>query len=148
MRERGYKEVIVRVELIGNSRGYATLELKPIPGGPPPEPAPDVPAGTSGNAVSAADLRVPENARQEFEKGQSALKENKLDAGISHLRQAIKLYDAFPLAYTVLGTTYLEQKNWKHAETALQKSTGLDPKPAEAYLTFGAVSNQTKHCPT
>src|SRR6266581_5037692 len=98
MSEQGYKEVIVRVELIGNSRGYATLELKPIPGGPPPEPAPDVPAGMSGNAVSAADLRIPENARQEFEKGQSALKENKLDAGISHLRKAIKLYDAFPLA--------------------------------------------------
>src|SRR6266478_9422535 len=46
MSEQGYKEVIVRVELIGNSRGYATLELKPIPGGPPPEPALDVPAGT------------------------------------------------------------------------------------------------------
>ncbi len=147
MSEQGYKEVIVRVELIGNSRGYATLELKPIPGGPPPEPAPDVPAGMSGNAVSAADLRIPENARQEFEKGQSALKENKLDAGISHLRKAIKLYDAFPLAYTVLGTTYLEQKNWKDAETALQKATSLDPKSAEAYLALGAVFNQTKDYP-
>src|SRR5260370_39584660 len=99
MRERGYKEVIVRVELIGNSRGYATLELKPIPGGPPPEPPPEAPAGMSGNAVSAADLRIPENARQEFEKGQSALQENKPAAGISHLRKAITLYDGFPLAY-------------------------------------------------
>src|SRR5260370_38218140 len=32
MSERGYKEVIVRVELIGMSRGYASLELKPLPG--------------------------------------------------------------------------------------------------------------------
>src|SRR6202790_5840723 len=35
MSERGYKEVIVRVELIGTSRGYATLELKPASGQAP-----------------------------------------------------------------------------------------------------------------
>src|ERR1700676_1496848 len=37
MSERGYKEVIVRVELIGTSRGYATLELKPASGQAPGE---------------------------------------------------------------------------------------------------------------
>src|SRR5712664_4518908 len=31
MSERGYKEVRVRVEMIGMSRGYASLELNPIP---------------------------------------------------------------------------------------------------------------------
>lgn len=143
MSERGYKEVIVRVELIGTSRGYANLELKPIPGEAPTES----PQGESGESVSALDLSIPENARQEFEKGQSALKENKLDSGISHLRKAIKLYDAFPLAYTLLGSAYLEQKNWKEAETALQKATSLDSKSAEAYLALGAVFNQAKDYP-
>jgi tetratricopeptide (TPR) repeat protein len=144
MTERGYKDVSVRVELIGNSRGFATLELKPVPGEAPPEAAADVSEGLSGGSVSAADLSVPENARREFEKGQSALKDNKLDSGISHLRKAIKLYDAFPSAYTLLGTAYLEQKSWKDAETALQKATSLDSKSGEAYLALGAVFNQTK----
>ena len=96
MSERGYKDVSARVELIGMSRGYASLELKPIPGEAPPES----PKQESGGTVSVLDLSIPENARQEFEKGQGALKENKLDAGVSHLRAAIKLYAAFPQAYT------------------------------------------------
>jgi len=147
MSERGYKDVSVRVELIGNSRGFATLELKPIPAEAPPEAAADVPEGVSGGSVSAADLSVPKNARLEFDKGQSALKDNKLDSGISHLRKAIKLYDAFPSAYTLLGTAYLEQKNWKDAESALVKAASLDSKSAEAYLALGAVFNQTKDYP-
>lgn len=143
MSERGYKEVSVRVELIGNSRGYATLELKPIPGEVPPE---TVAAASEGDSkvVSALDLGVPENARQEFEKGQSKLKENKLGDAILHLRKATKLYDSFPQAYTLLGTAYVGQENWKEAESALQKAIQLNPKFADAYLELGAVFNQTK----
>ena len=78
MSERGYKDVSVRVELIGMSRGYATLELKPVPGEVPHENANE----DSGDTVSVLDLSIPETARQEFERGQGALKENKLDDGI------------------------------------------------------------------
>jgi tetratricopeptide (TPR) repeat protein len=137
----GYKEVSVHVNLVDSLRGYVTLDLKPDH----PEAPPDSPDGVSGDSVSAAELSIPENARQEFEKGQSAMKENKLDAGISHLRKAIKLYDAFPLAYTLLGTAYLEQKNWKDAEMALQKSISLDSNSADAHLALGAVFNQIKN---
>ncbi len=143
MSERGFKEVIVRVELIGMSRGYATLELKPIPGEAPPE----TPKQEIGDTVSLLDLSIPENARQEFEKGQGALKENKLDDGVAHLRKAIKLYDAFPQAYALLGTAYLGKGNWKDAQVALRKANELDPKFPDAYLELGAVFNQTKEYP-
>ena len=146
MTEHGYKDVSVRVELIGNSRGYATLELQPLPKETPPGTLEAPPEGDP-NLVSVLDLNVPENARQEFEKGQSALKENKLDNSVSHLRNAIKLYEAFPQAYTLLGTAYLEQKNWKNAEMALRKANELDPKFPDAYLELGAVLNQTKEYP-
>jgi Flp pilus assembly protein TadD len=143
MSERGFKEIIVRVELIGMSRGYATLELKPIPGEAPPE----TPKQEIGDTVSLLDLSIPENARQEFEKGQGALKENKLDDGVAHLRKAIKLYDAFPQAYALLGTAYLGKGNWKDAQVALRKANELDPKFPDAYLELGAVFNQTKEYP-
>lgn len=143
MSERGYQEVTVRVELIGNSRGYATLELKPIPGEVPAETLAAASQGDS-DLVSATDLSVPENARQEFEKGQSTLKENKLGDAIAHLRKAIKLYDSFPQAYTLLGTAYLGQQNWKEAQSALQKAIKLDAKFPDAYLELGAVFNQTQ----
>jgi tetratricopeptide (TPR) repeat protein len=125
------------------SRGYATLELKAIPG----KSQPEGPKEESGDTVSILDLNVPENARKEFEKGQGALEENKLDDGIAHLRKAIKLYDTFPQAYTLLGTAYLGQKDWKNAELALRKANELDPKFPEAYLELGAVLNQTKEYP-
>jgi Flp pilus assembly protein TadD len=137
--ERGFKEVMVRVEMINISRGYASLELKPIPGVAPPE--------KKGETVSVLDLSVPENARQEFEKGQGALNENKLDDGVAHLRKAIQLYDAFPQAYTLLGTAYLGQRDWKHAQLALQRANELDPQFPDAYLELGAVFNQTKEYP-
>src|SRR5437773_1568265 len=139
----GYKEVSVHVNLVDSLRGYVTLDLKPDH----PEAEPDSPDGVSGDSVSALELSIPENARQEFEKGQSAMKENKLDAGISHLRKAVKLYDAYAMAYTLLGTAYLEQKNWKDAETALEKSIRYDSSSADSYLALGAVFNQTKNYP-
>ncbi len=139
--EQGYKDVSVRVELIGNPRGYATLELKPIPKEAPPESHASAPAG-GPILVSVLDLNIPENARQEFEKGQSALKENKLDDSVSHLRKAIKLYANYPEAFHMLGEAYLEQQDWKNAEAALQHSVQLDPKSAATFVDLGAVENQ------
>ncbi len=137
----GYKEVSVHVNLVDALRGFVTLDLKPDHPNAPTE----TPDGVSGDSISATDLSIPENARQEFEKGQSAMKENKLDAGIAHLRKAIKLYDTYPMAYALLGTGYLEQKKWRDAETALKKSIGFDSNSADAYLALGAVFNQTKN---
>jgi len=136
----GYKEIAVHVNLVDSSRGFVTLELKPDAASAP-SGAPD---HILGEFVSAADLGAPENARREFEKGETFLKRRKLDAGISHLQKAIKLYEPFPQAYTLLGTAYLEQKNWKAAETALRKATGLDANASDAYLALGALFNQTK----
>jgi tetratricopeptide (TPR) repeat protein len=127
--------------LVDNLRGYVTLDLKPDRSQAHQQDTPD---GVSGDSISALELHIPENARQEFEKGQSAMKANHLDAGISHLRKAIQLYDAYPSAYTLLGTAYLEQKKWKEAETALQKSIAIDSNSADAYLALGAALNQTK----
>jgi tetratricopeptide (TPR) repeat protein len=143
MNERGYKEEIVRVELIGTSQGYASLELKTIPGEAPADHSKE----PGEDKVSVLEAAVPTNARQEFEKGRDALNDNKLDAGISHLRKAIKLHESFPSAYTLLGTAYLSQKNWKDAQLALQKAVALDPNSGEAYLALGAVFNQTKNYP-
>jgi tetratricopeptide (TPR) repeat protein len=141
MNERAYKEVNIRVELTGNTMGYATIELKPVGGDPNTELA----AKPAGDSVSVVDAAVPPNAREEFDKAQSAFVDNKTKAAIGHLQKAVKLYQAFPSAYTLLGRAYLTQKNWTEAETALQKAISLDADSAEAYLALGAVYNQTKN---
>ena len=141
MDERGYKEAIARIELIGTRQGYATLELKPLPG----EPVARRRAEAAGDSVSIMEAGVPANAREEYDKAQSALVDNKTEAAIGHLQKAVKLYKPFPSAYTLLGRAYLTQKNWTEAEAALHKAISLDADSAEAYLALGAVYNQTKN---
>src|SRR5260370_1387054 len=50
-------------------------------------------------------------------------------------------------ACTLMGTAYLTQKNWKDAQTSLQKAITLDSNSADAYLALGALFNQTKNYP-
>ena len=141
MSEHGYKEVIVRVELIGTSRGYAVLELTPLPSELPAEKTPS----GADNLVAVDDLSIPEKARQEFAKGESALKENNFKEAARHFQKSLKIFENFPQAYRMLGETCLEQQDWKSAETYLQRSIELDPNLAAAYVDLGAVRNQTKN---
>jgi len=141
VKQFGYRESSLDIDFVDTMQAYATLELKPDSGTTVPDAHPGIPV------VSAADLAVPENARAEFEKGQTALKENKPDESVSHLRKAIKFYEGFPQAYTLLGTAYIQQENWKEAEKALQRATQLDNRASDAYLSLGAVLNETKVYP-
>jgi len=141
VKQFGYKEVTIDVELLDTLQAYVTLELKPDSGTALSNSDQGIPS------VSSADLAVPEKARAEFQKGQFALMENKLEECVSHLRKAIKFYETFPQAYTLLGTAYLKQENWREAEKALQRATYLDDRASDAYLALGAVLNETKEYP-
>ncbi len=141
VKQFGYKEVTIDVELLDTLQAYVTLELKPDSGTALSNSDQGIPS------VSSADLAVPEKARAEFQKGQFALMENKLEECVSHLRKAIKFYETFPQAYTLLGTAYLKQENWREAEKALQRATHLDDRASDAYLALGAVLNETKEYP-
>ncbi len=141
VKQFGYKESSVDIDFVDTMQAYVTLELKPDSGTTLADSHPGIPP------VSAADLAVPENARAEFQKAQTALKENKPEESASHLRKAIKFYEAFPQAYTLLGSAYIQQENWKEAEKALQRATQLDSRASGAYVSLGAVLNETKQYP-
>ena len=140
VKQPGYEEIRKQVDLRDVRGTYVELRLKPESGNN------ESSAPKDGNAasVSAADLAVPDNARKEFEAGQKALEAKDLDSGIAHLRKAIKLYDAFPQAYTMLGGAYVEQQKYSEAQAALQKAIQLDPKAIGAYIELGAAFNQMK----
>lgn len=142
IKQSGYQEVWGRIDLRITNHGYVSLELRPSDDAPPGDSK-----DASGATVSAADLAVPNDARQEFEKGQKLLIDNDAGASIPHFRKAIQLYTSFPQAYTMLGTAYLQLNNWKDAQPALEKAIQLDPKSAGAYLQLGAAYNQMKDYP-
>jgi Tfp pilus assembly protein PilF len=143
--EGTYKEVSARVELIANPMAYVTLDLIPLK----KEPAPDVsvPPADPTDSVSVKDLAIPEPARQEFTKGEEALRAKNADESVKHFQKAVKIYDAYPQAYRLLGDAFVEKQQWPEAETALKKSIELQPDLAPAYFDLGALRNQTKNYP-
>jgi predicted Zn-dependent protease len=138
-----FREVSSRVELIDSPRAYVTLDLIPLNDHEPP-PAVSVPPTET---VSVKDLAIPEPARLEFNKGEEAMRAKNTDEGVKHFQKAIKLYDAYPQAYRMLGDAFVEKQQWPEAETALKKSIELQPDLALAYFDLGALRNQTKNYP-
>lgn len=136
----GFKEVSARVELIDSPRAYVTLDLIPVD----KEPIAEVYVPPA-EAVSVKDLAIPEPARMEFSKGQDAMRTKNADESLKHFQKAIKLYEAYPQAYRMLGDAYVEKQQWPEAETALKKSIELQPDLAPAYFDLGALRNQTKN---
>ncbi len=139
----GFKEVSARVELIASPRAYVTLDLIPLNKEPIPEVS--VPPTDPADSVSVKDLAIPEPARQEFSKGEEALRAKNADESVKHFQKAIKIYDAYPQAYRMLGEAFVEKQQWSEAETALKKSIDLQPDLAPAYFDLGALRNQTKN---
>ena len=141
--ERTYKEVSSRVELIASPRAYVTLNLIPLKKEPAPEVA--APPADPTDSVSVKDLAIPEPARLEFSKGEEAMRAKNADESVKHFQKAIKIYDAYPQAYRMLGDTLVEKQQWPEAETALKRSIELQPDMAPAYFDLGALRNQTKN---
>ena len=140
VKQPGYLEAKVRLDLQNSQSGLANLILKPIPGQTPP-PTPNT---ATGATVSAIDLSVPEAARKEYDVGQHSMENHDLEGGVVHLKKAIALHGQFPQAYTLLGMAYNEQKKWKDAQAALEQAVQQDPKAVEAYFQLGACLNQLK----
>jgi Tfp pilus assembly protein PilF len=139
----GYREVSERVELIHSPVAYVTLTLIPLKS--EPQPTISVPAPGSPEAISVADLAIPQNARLEVAKGQDAMRAKNTDEAVRHFQKAIKIYEAYPQAYHLLGEAYAEQQQWPDAESALKRSIELEPKLADSYMDLGALRNQTKN---
>jgi Tetratricopeptide repeat len=138
-----FKEVSSRVELIDSPRAFVTLDLIPLVKEPVAEVS--VPHSDPADTVTVKDLAIPEPARLEFSKGEEAMRSKNADESVKHFQKAIKLYDAYPQAYRMLGDAYVEKRQWPEAEAALKKSIELQPEFAQAYFDLGALRNQTKN---
>jgi Flp pilus assembly protein TadD len=143
--ESNYKEVSERVEIIGNPMAYVVLKLIPLNKSQPPPVS--VPPPDSTNSVSVKDLAVPDDARKEYDKGESALASRNPEEGLKHIQKAIKIYPDYPQAYRLLGEAYLQKQDWEQAEAALKHSISLEPKLVASYLDLGGLRNQTKNYP-
>jgi tetratricopeptide (TPR) repeat protein len=96
-------------------------------------------------APGVIDVRVPLEARKEFDRASLALGDpERIEEGIAHLEKAIRLYPKFLEAHLVLGNAYVETNQLDKAEAALRAALKINSKSAEAHFLLGDIYRQQK----
>jgi tetratricopeptide (TPR) repeat protein len=102
-----------------------------------------VPPEGARSAISAQTAAAPPEAQKEFEAGKNLLLEKKKPKdSIPHFQSAIKTYPSFGEAYLLMGTAYMDEKDWNNARSALEKAVQLDQSLAAAHLALGVTLNE------
>jgi hypothetical protein len=96
--------------------------------------------GAPGGAIAANVLRIPENARKEFERGRRLLIEKKdLGGGIAAFQRAIELHPGYAEAYFLMGTAQVQTNAASAAETSLRKALVLDAHMTAPYYPLAIL---------
>jgi tetratricopeptide (TPR) repeat protein len=96
----------------------------------------------NGNGASPGeviDARVPQNARDEFTRGREALARRNPSEAITHFHKATSFYAEFFEAQLMLGTAFLDLRDWPKAESSLIRALEIKPDNPPARLALGEV---------
>lgn len=128
----GYRPGEARVDF---RRGDATFQID-IPLVPEDH---DVKAGPGGT-VAAEALRVPENARKEFDRGRRLLNEKKNPhESIVAFQRAITLHSDYADAYFLLGSAQMQINEAAAAEASLRKAIAIDARRTAPYYPLAML---------
>ena len=130
VRVPGFREVQQQVDLRTQLTDFVQLQLV--------SDANASSSSTTTRIAAVVDANVPHNAAVEFEKGSTALfKSHNVDEGITHLEKAVSIYPKYSAALLLLGTAYMDKRNWEKAEATLLHLLTLEPKSTAAHLALG-----------
>lgn len=139
VRAPGYREASHRVDVIVMPR--MTVYFTLVPESREPEAVPELPAEAA--LIDQRQLRIPEDARKEFERGSRELFEHmKPAAAVPHLRRATEVYPEYYEAFHLLATAYMDQQEWGKAESALKQALEINDAFAPGYTTLAALYNR------
>lgn len=127
---RGVSQVEERVD-VSNFKNSINLRM-PLSNQPE--------AGNTGNTVSVAQYRIPEKARNEFQKAQEASAKLNFDGARKHVESALQLYPNYADALTLRGILNLSS-NTQAAIADLQKAIQCDGNYPLAYTVLGSAFN-------
>ncbi|HEV7681486.1 MAG TPA: tetratricopeptide repeat protein [Pyrinomonadaceae bacterium] len=89
--------------------------------------------------IDVVDARAPAGAREALVRGREALSKKSYPEAIEQLQKAITSYPAFYEAHLLLGTAFVDQREWRKAEVAFQAALELKASSATAKLALGEV---------
>lgn len=134
VRASGFKEVKQDVDLETNTSDYVQLQLSP-----------ETLSSRQSVVNLAIDANTPTEAQTEFDKGRTAVLEDKqLEKGIPHLEKAIAIYPKFFEAHLLLGTAYMDLQQWDKAEKTLRAAISINSSAYTAYFALGEVYRREK----
>ena len=94
----------------------------------------------AGGTISADDLRIPYNARKEFERGRQLLNEKRdLNGSIAAFQRAIELYPGYADAYFLMGAAQVQLHAAPVAEASLRKAIALEAHKTAAYYALAIL---------
>jgi Tfp pilus assembly protein PilF len=135
VRVPGYRVETRSVTLLDSSSNeYMFFTLKPDP------KATGAPAGAPGVVTAGA----PPAARTEFEAGSKAIDEGKPEDAIPHLEKAVSLYPNYLEAHLLLGTAYMNTKQWDKSDAALRRALKINDKSAEVHFAISELYREQK----
>ncbi len=89
--------------------------------------------------VSAAELKIPGNARKEFDKGNDLMQKNRLDEAAAHFEKAITLYSRYAAAYNNLGVIAIRAGDMAKARQQFTRALEADPNNSNAALNLARL---------
>jgi tetratricopeptide (TPR) repeat protein len=93
----------------------------------------------TGFVSDVIDIRIPAAARAEFVLGRDALARKNQPDAITHFEKAISLYSEFFEAQLLLGTAFMDLREWTKAESALGRALEIRRDNPVALLALGEV---------
>lgn len=93
----------------------------------------------SAVTVSAAQLRVPAEARREVRRAIERLRDRRTEEAIVHLNRAVEIAPAFGEAWNQLGTVAYRSGRYPDAESYFRKAHAADPENYSPIVNLGGV---------
>jgi tetratricopeptide (TPR) repeat protein len=99
----------------------------------------DTAVKSTQGSISAADLKIPEKARKEFDKGNEAAAKGDSKKASERYEKAIELYPKYAMAYNNLGVIYMKTNDKVHAQEVWNKALEMDPTLATANINIARL---------
>src|ERR1700733_51273 len=102
-------------------------------------------SGGQALTVSATTLAAPPNAMKAYERGLSAIREQKWDAAQKELTKAVEAYPKFAIAWFELGILRQGRNDLAGAAEAWKTALNTDPKYVKPYEALAALSERQQN---
>ena len=128
----GYEPGEAQIDLLSNDRTLQSVDIALMPSRRE--------SGVPSGVVAAEALKVPDNAKKEFERGSRLLNEKKdFSRSIAAFQRAIAAYPSYADAYFMMGAAQMQASDASGAEASLRKAIMLDAHRTAPYYPLALL---------